>query len=721
MPFSRPLAPLLNYEGLRVAIDTCSDPGVLQLRLDGVPPGLGDPPDGGLEALLARAILSIPDIRGVEFSCGPPRPGLCGEASSLDPEGSDGLVDGVSSGNPIVLRLTSRQRGAEARDPTPSKAVGDWPSPSLTLATSIKAAVVGVLVEALLRQKASRGDPLNEAHRAAMVGELDRIILDATTRRVELARAEGRQEREKNDVNPLRRGAQDLQHWIAMASERGLDPFRSAALGEALNSLCQEARKPAAEQTIPVLLSDGPADLVRLEQGLVARRPWHADAPVVGACLSLTSRCNEHCIMCMEQRDPKECYDLPLAHALQLARAVAGAVPIVNSSASEALLYTHFLEVARFIRDHGSAVGVVTNGLALARNGFLAQCVDAGLRQVMLSCHTSREPTFGLLTGLPKGFPSFLQALRNLDAHNRSANAEQRIRVVVEVVVMRPLLDEIDELIAFIDSRLEASRPLLRIESMRMMSTATAHAELQPSIDELARAMRQFLDRHADTHELSVRFIPLCLLAGHEHLASEVPQVLRREKTVGNEHCRGTELVELMRPASALSQPAWQHICAECTLACVCPGVHDIPVPPGSAFPRRSFTPLAEVAARLVPPLEGEEFRTLLAEVDRERREGSGPRLSGANFRLLAPLLEKLRASGATVATSPQRIEIEFADPSQASGKARIILTAAGSDLPHFRSVGGLQFTHVGEQTPRMQRVTQVLTLHLERAMRGAP
>lgn len=56
------------------------------------------------------------------------------------------------------------------------------------------------------------------------------------------------------------------------------------------------------------------------------------------------------------------------------------------------------------------------------------------------------------------------------------------------------------------------------------------------------------------------------------------------------------------------------------------------------------------------------------------------------------------------------RIDVSIPDDGQPTGEARLILTAHGADMPHFKRVRSVQFTYVGEQTPRLAKLVRLVT-----------
>jgi len=89
---------------------------VIEVVADGVPPGLGAPIYGKLDADLAAALMSINAVKGVEIGEGFAAAALSGEANADEMRMQDGLVafgsnhaggilGGISSGQPVVARF----------------------------------------------------------------------------------------------------------------------------------------------------------------------------------------------------------------------------------------------------------------------------------------------------------------------------------------------------------------------------------------------------------------------------------------------------------------------------------------------------------------------------------------------------------------------------------------------------------------------------------------
>jgi chorismate synthase len=85
--------------------------GVVEVRVQGCPPGLGEPVFDKLDAALAQAVMSVGAVKGVEIGAGFAAARLLGSQNNdpLTPTGfttnnAGGILAGISNGEEIVLR-----------------------------------------------------------------------------------------------------------------------------------------------------------------------------------------------------------------------------------------------------------------------------------------------------------------------------------------------------------------------------------------------------------------------------------------------------------------------------------------------------------------------------------------------------------------------------------------------------------------------------------------
>ena len=112
-------AVLMEERILLLAAEGNSCGGIVEVRADGLPPGLGEPVFSKLDALIAQAVLSVGGIKGIEFGSGFACADSTGDSFN-DPIGKDGFLSnhaggvlgGISTGQPLIFRAAVK--------PTPS-------------------------------------------------------------------------------------------------------------------------------------------------------------------------------------------------------------------------------------------------------------------------------------------------------------------------------------------------------------------------------------------------------------------------------------------------------------------------------------------------------------------------------------------------------------------------------------------------------------------------
>jgi len=105
-------APLMEEAILKARSEKDSLGGIIQLEVHNLPPGLGDPVFGKLDARLCSAIMTIGAIKGVEVGDGFAITRLRGSQAN-DPIGEQGflsnhhggILGGISSGAPLIMRI----------------------------------------------------------------------------------------------------------------------------------------------------------------------------------------------------------------------------------------------------------------------------------------------------------------------------------------------------------------------------------------------------------------------------------------------------------------------------------------------------------------------------------------------------------------------------------------------------------------------------------------
>jgi chorismate synthase len=89
--------------------------GIVEVRVTGCPPGLGEPVFDKLDADLAKAVMSIGSVKGVEIGAGFKAARLKGSENNdpILPTGfqtnnAGGILGGISNGDEIIIRAATK-------------------------------------------------------------------------------------------------------------------------------------------------------------------------------------------------------------------------------------------------------------------------------------------------------------------------------------------------------------------------------------------------------------------------------------------------------------------------------------------------------------------------------------------------------------------------------------------------------------------------------------
>ena len=115
-------------KGLQKAIDNKdSIGGIIECRVGGLPPGLGEPFFDSVESVLAHFVFAIPAVRGIEFGTGFAAARMFGSQHN-DPietmEGktstnhAGGVVGGITNGNELVFRIAIKPTSSTPKEQT---------------------------------------------------------------------------------------------------------------------------------------------------------------------------------------------------------------------------------------------------------------------------------------------------------------------------------------------------------------------------------------------------------------------------------------------------------------------------------------------------------------------------------------------------------------------------------------------------------------------------
>jgi chorismate synthase len=118
-----PEAAILMADKIRQAVkDKNSVGGIIECRLSGMIPGLGEPVFDKIEADLAKAVLSVGATKGIEFGAGFAAPDMTGKehndemnADGFLSNNAGGTLGGISTGQDIIFRVAVKPTSSIAQ------------------------------------------------------------------------------------------------------------------------------------------------------------------------------------------------------------------------------------------------------------------------------------------------------------------------------------------------------------------------------------------------------------------------------------------------------------------------------------------------------------------------------------------------------------------------------------------------------------------------------
>lgn len=229
----------------------------------------------------------------------------------------------------------------------------------------------------------------------------------------------------------------------------------------------------------------------------------------------------------------------------------------------EPSLHPELPRIARYAKDQGLHVRMITNGWRLADEDFAREMAEAGLSLVHVSVYSVRPDVEEKLRGLPGTLEKAFAAVEN--AHKYG------IEVNINCVINRLNADHLDENIRhWIEHH-----PHIRHFVWNNLDPSMGRAEVNqdqytPRLADfevsLSRALRLL---HASGRTFRVEKVPLCYMTEFAWASTETRKIVKGEERI----------VHFLDAKQTVRQTNWEHIyaeaCESCTLRTICGGLFD--------------------------------------------------------------------------------------------------------------------------------------------------
>jgi MoaA/NifB/PqqE/SkfB family radical SAM enzyme len=229
----------------------------------------------------------------------------------------------------------------------------------------------------------------------------------------------------------------------------------------------------------------------------------------------------------------------------------------------EPSLHPELPRIARYARERGLHVRMITNGWRLAEEDFARELAEAGLSIVHVSIYSVRPEIEQLLRGVPSTLDRAHAAIENAARHG--------IEVNINCVINKRNADHLDENVRelvrrhphiahFVWNNLDPSMGRAEV-NQDQFTPRLADFELS-----LARAMR-FLHKHKKSFR--VERVPLCYMSEMGWASTETRKIVKGEERV----------VHFLDQKQTVRQRDWEHLyadaCDACSLRPICGGLFD--------------------------------------------------------------------------------------------------------------------------------------------------
>jgi len=235
--------------------------GVIEIHINNVPPGLGDPVFDKLDANYAKALMSIGAVKGVEVGRGFELTKISGFESNdqMNKNGflsnnMGGIIGGISTGQDIVLRAAVKPTSSIKRKQKTIDISGNEVEIELDgrfdvcicprVVPVAESMVAITTIDALLKQKAIKAQSLKLQDLRLLIDGCDQDLLEIIAKRQEISKLISKIKKlEEIGTEDLRREKEVMNNWSILAKELGLNTSKVCSIYETLCEMSKEVQQ----------------------------------------------------------------------------------------------------------------------------------------------------------------------------------------------------------------------------------------------------------------------------------------------------------------------------------------------------------------------------------------------------------------------------------------------------------------------------------------------
>jgi MoaA/NifB/PqqE/SkfB family radical SAM enzyme len=364
--------------------------------------------------------------------------------------------------------------------------------------------------------------------------------------------------------------------------------------------------------------------------------------------LQVVRHCNHYCGFCSNPSTPFE-------HTLESMRLlvddlVARSYFGVVLTGGEPSLHPELPKIARYAKDRGLHVRMITNGHRMAQPDFAKAMADGGLDLVHVSIYSVRPEVEERLRGTPGTLRLALAAIENANAAG--------VEVNVNCVINRHNADHLDENVRYLAEHHPYVRHYVWNNLDPSMGRAEANqAEYTPSLRGFEASLHRALSfLHKTGRTFRVERVPLCYMTDFAWASTETRKIVKSEERV----------VHFLDDKQTVRQTDWEHqyteACGVCSLRSICGGLFDR----GGGYDPAELAPVFVPKEPIVRAILGEGLRAPAQAQDAVAVAPAAPRVglvSEDSLRRHARRREVEARRAASLGVEPERDEERPTDP----------------------------------------------------------
>jgi MoaA/NifB/PqqE/SkfB family radical SAM enzyme len=239
--------------------------------------------------------------------------------------------------------------------------------------------------------------------------------------------------------------------------------------------------------------------------------------------LNLGYSCNINCRFCYYQKSMR-CGGKEARHDLSTQEAKKWlcffrkkGLEAIDLTGGEPTIRQDIAELISYAREAGyKKICIITNGLRLADDAFLAQLIESGLNDILFSLHGPNRQVHEALTQTPGSFDKLLQAMRNAKARG----LRMRSNTVVNGISYR-YLEETAELLCGLGVKV-----VNFILFNPIVEAQASDSDMNVGYTQAAPYLSRAIDAYKDKLEkVTLRYIPFCVMPGYEQYITNTAQI----------------------------------------------------------------------------------------------------------------------------------------------------------------------------------------------------